>query len=78
MARTPFPDDLVLTQLRVLLAYEALARPSRTGCTTLRRALIRELRALYSHPYWTDGLHSYADLVELRREARARVWVEAA
>ncbi|MFD7624850.1 hypothetical protein ACFV7Q_02185 [Streptomyces sp. NPDC059851] len=78
MARTQFPDDLLLTQIRVIQTYAALARQHRGGSTRLRRALIHELRLLYAHPYWTDTAHSYADLVELRRLARARAWVEAA
>ncbi|NXY93349.1 hypothetical protein HYE82_02760 [Streptomyces sp. BR123] len=78
MVRTEFPDDLLLTQIRVIRAYATLARQPRGGTAPLRRALIHELRLLYAHPYWTDAAHSYADLVELRRLARARAWVEAA
>ncbi|MEU5806185.1 MULTISPECIES: hypothetical protein [unclassified Streptomyces] len=80
MARTEFPDDLLLTQVRVIQTYAALARQPGAGTTRMRRALILELRLLYSHPYWTDAAHSYADLVELRRLARihARAWAEAA
>ncbi|MFD0265276.1 hypothetical protein ACFVGY_01585 [Streptomyces sp. NPDC127106] len=78
MTRTEFPDDLLLIQISVIQTYASLARQSGGGSTRLRRALIHELRLLYAHPYWTDAAHSYADLVALRRLARARAWVEAA
>lgn len=79
MARTTFPDDLLQTQIRVIQAYAALAQERSTrGTTALRHQLIRELRDLYAHPYWTEPGHSYAALVELRREARALAWVAAA
>ncbi|MFJ5024909.1 hypothetical protein [Streptomyces goshikiensis] len=78
MARIDFPDDLLTTQTRVIRVYEALAQRGRGGSTVLRRELARELRLLYSHPYWSDSAHSYADLVELRRAARACAWREAA
>ncbi|MEU2393826.1 hypothetical protein [Streptomyces sp. NPDC007369] len=78
MARSEFPDDLLHTQIRVIQTYAALARQPERGSTGLRRTLIHELRLLYAHPYWADATHSYADLVELRRLARARAWVEAA
>ncbi|MFE5719010.1 hypothetical protein [Streptomyces erythrochromogenes] len=78
MARTAFPDDLLLIQVRVIQTYAALARPHGRHTTDLRHQLISDLRDLYAHAYWTQPGHSYADLVELRRTARARAWVEAA
>uniref|UniRef100_A0AAU2K0G4 Uncharacterized protein n=1 Tax=Streptomyces sp. NBC_00049 TaxID=2903617 RepID=A0AAU2K0G4_9ACTN len=78
MARTVFPDDLLLTQVRVIQAYAALARPFDGHTAPLRRRLLEDLRLLYAHPYWAEPGHSYADLVELRRAARTRAWVEAA
>ncbi|MFD4867850.1 hypothetical protein [Streptomyces sp. NPDC058412] len=78
MARTVFPDDLLLTQVRVIRTYAALARPYGGHITDLRHQLIADLRDFYAHPYWTEPGRSYADLVELRRTARARAWVEAA
>jgi hypothetical protein len=84
MERTTFPDDLLLTQIRVLQAYAALARPHIDHTANLRYELIENLRLLYAHPYWTQPGHSHADLVELRRAARARAsarggdWASAA
>ncbi|MFD6967756.1 hypothetical protein [Streptomyces sp. NPDC059979] len=79
MARTVFPDDLLLTQVRVIRTYAALARPLGGHTAELRHQLIEDLRRLYAHPYWAEPGHSYADLVELRRAARARAaWAEAA
>ncbi|MFI1060355.1 hypothetical protein ACH4TC_00500 [Streptomyces spororaveus] len=79
MARTTFPDDLLLAQIRVVQTYAALAQqPSTCGTTSLRCQLIQGLRDLHAHPYWTEPGRSYAALVELRREARALAWVVAA
>ncbi|MFD4913062.1 hypothetical protein ACFWNR_07545 [Streptomyces virginiae] len=78
MARTVSPDDLLLTQVRVIRTYATLARSSGGHTTDLRHQLIADLPDLYAHPYWAEPGHSYADLVELRRTARARAWVEAA
>lgn len=69
----------LLTQIRAIQTYAALAQqPSTCGTTALRRDLIHELRDLYTRPYWTEPGRSYAALVELRREARALAWVVAA
>ncbi|MEU7555941.1 hypothetical protein AB0B01_27035 [Streptomyces sp. NPDC044571] len=78
MARTAFPDDLLLTQVQVIRTYTALAQPRGGHTTDLRHQLIEGLRRLYAHPYWTEPGHSYADLVDLRRAARDYAWVEAA
>lgn len=78
MARTAFPDDLLLTQVRVIQTYAALASPSGGRTTDLRHQLLADLRDLYAHPYWGQPGHSHADLVELRRAARAHAWATAA
>lgn len=79
MARTTFPDDLLAVQIHVIRTYAALAQqPPICGSTALRHELVQALRDLYAHPYWTEPGHSYAALVELRREARALAWVVAA
>ncbi|MGW6979897.1 hypothetical protein ACWGE1_10675 [Streptomyces sp. NPDC054932] len=78
MARTVFPDDLLRTQVRVIQTYAALAHSPDGRTTHLRHQLLEDLRKLYAHPYWVQPGHSYADLVELRRAARTRAWVEAA
>ncbi|MFJ6934322.1 hypothetical protein [Streptomyces sp. NPDC101132] len=79
MARTTFPDDLLLTQIHVIRTYAALAAlPPTAGATALRRRLIQELRCLYAHPYWSEPGHSSASLVELRRQARRLAWTVAA
>lgn len=78
MARTDFPDDLLMTHARVIRTYAALARPHGDHTAELRHQLIEDLRRLYAHSYWAEPGHSYADLVELRRRARARAWMEAA
>ncbi|WKV74188.1 hypothetical protein AW27_023385 [Streptomyces sp. PCS3-D2] len=78
MARTAFPDDLLLTQVRVIQTYAALAGLCGGRTTDLRHRLLADLRDLYAHPYWAEPGHSHADLVELRRAARARAWAKAA
>lgn len=79
MARPTFPSDLVQAQVRVILAYEALAqRPPAAPTALLRRELVEALRCLYGHPFWTTPGASPTGIVELRRQARTRLWVPAA
>ncbi|KIF01850.1 hypothetical protein PL81_33285 [Streptomyces sp. RSD-27] len=74
-----FPDDLVELQAAWLSTYAALARrPAHAGTTALRRRLIGLSCRIAAHPYWTVPGRSRAALVELRRQARARRWTEAA
>jgi hypothetical protein len=59
--------------------YEELARRSRVASTTaLRRRLILLSCRLAGHPFWTEAGRSPAAGVELRHDARARGWREAA
>ncbi|MFF4580048.1 hypothetical protein [Streptomyces sp. NPDC001389] len=79
MTSLRFPDDLVELQAAWLTTYAALAgRPAHAGSTTLRRRLIALSCRIATHPYWTVPGRSPAARVELRRQARARRWTEAA
>lgn len=79
MARMTFPDDLLLAQVRVIRAYDALAQqPPSAPVTVLRHELVQALRGLYDHPFWTTRGTSPTGLVELRRQARARLPVSPA
>ncbi|MEW1636065.1 hypothetical protein AB0469_18555 [Streptomyces sp. NPDC093801] len=79
MTSLRFPDDLVELQAAWLATYAALARrPARAGTAAQRRRLISLSCRIAAHPYWTAPGRSRAALVELRRQARARRWAEAA
>lgn len=79
MARPTFPPDLVQAQVRVIRAYEALAQqPPTTPTALLRHELVVALRSLYGHPFWTMPGTAPTGMVELRRQARACLWVPAA
>ncbi|WP_374777133.1 hypothetical protein OG756_34550 [Streptomyces sp. NBC_01310] len=78
MARPTFPPDLVQAQVRAIRAYHALAQQPPTAPTALlRRELVEALHSLYGHPFWTSPGTSPTGIVELRRQARARLWVPA-
>ncbi len=79
MAQPPFPSDLVQAQVRAIRAYDALAQqPPNVATGGLRHELVQALRSLYAHPFWALPGTSATDMVDLRRQARARSWVTAA
>lgn len=62
----------------MIQTYAALASPSAGHSTDLRHQLLANLRGLYAHPYWGQPGRPHADLVELRRQARAHLWASPA
>ncbi|MGO4459408.1 hypothetical protein AB4039_19235 [Streptomyces sp. M-16] len=74
-----FPDSLLALERAWLQIYENMARqPPGAGTTVHWRRLLDLDRAIWTHPYWARPGRSQAAQVELRRQARAWRWVEAA
>ncbi|MEU2834913.1 hypothetical protein ABZ667_40830 [Streptomyces lavendulae] len=79
MTSIHFPNNLLALETAWQQTYEDMARqPPGTGTTTHRRRLLNLDRAISAHPFWAQPGRSPAARVELRLQARALRWVEAA